>query len=264
MTDSHYLLENAAPESARRFTSLERLFDPVTMRHLDSLGVDRGWQCLEVGAGGGSIASWLSDRVGPGGSVLATDIDPPVRLASQPANVEVRQHDIGRDPLPEKTFDLVHARLVLVHVPAREQALARIVAALKPGGWLLIDDFDPALIPMCPESRNEKDELINKVRRAFLTLLESRGADCEYGRKLPRLLAEAGLTHVQADGHIAIGGAGSPVAELMRANIEQTQAGLVGTGLVTRHELERYYEFLDDAEVRMMMSPLISARGRRP
>ncbi|HEY0530993.1 MAG TPA: class I SAM-dependent methyltransferase [Actinoplanes sp.] len=49
---------------------------------------------------------------------------------------EVRRHDVAADPPPEPgTFDLVHARLVLVHVPDRARALATMAAALRPGGW---------------------------------------------------------------------------------------------------------------------------------
>jgi ubiquinone/menaquinone biosynthesis C-methylase UbiE len=54
---------------------LEELFDPVTVRRLERVGVAPGWQALEVGAGRGSIASWLADRVGEEGRVVATDID---------------------------------------------------------------------------------------------------------------------------------------------------------------------------------------------
>jgi ubiquinone/menaquinone biosynthesis C-methylase UbiE len=95
--------------------------------------VAEGWHCLEVGAGGGSIATWLCDRVGAAGHVVATDIDPRFLDAVGSPNLEVRRHDIASDPLPEAAFDLVHTRLVLVHLPEREAALRRIVRALKPG-----------------------------------------------------------------------------------------------------------------------------------
>jgi SAM-dependent methyltransferase len=57
----------------------------------------------------------------------------------------VRRHDIATDPLPEATFDLVHSHLVLVHLPEREKALARMIAALKPGGWLVDEEFDSSI-----------------------------------------------------------------------------------------------------------------------
>jgi ubiquinone/menaquinone biosynthesis C-methylase UbiE len=143
---SQYIFANAAEQARQRFQSLEELYDPRTVHFLEATGVGPGWRCLEVGAGGGSIAAWLADRVGSSGHVLVTDIDPRHLDALAEAgwpNVEVQRHDVGQDPLPAATFDLVHARLVLIHVPQREAALARLVAALKPGGWIVVEDFDP-------------------------------------------------------------------------------------------------------------------------
>ena len=127
MSDSGYLFDNAALEAEARFGALASLFDPVTFRHLDSLGVREGWSCLEIGAGGGSVASWLATRVGESGNVLATDLDTQwLERRLLPPNVEVRRHSIGADPLPEAHFDLVHERLVLLHLRERIAALRRV------------------------------------------------------------------------------------------------------------------------------------------
>ena len=73
-----------------------------------------------------------------------------VAAAAGPASpqVEVRAHDAAHDPPPGGQFDLVHARLVLVHIPDREKALASLVSVLRPGGWLFVEDADPALQPL--------------------------------------------------------------------------------------------------------------------
>jgi hypothetical protein len=73
---STYLFDNAAPQASQRFASLETLYDPWTIRHLETTGIGPGWQCWEIGAGSGSIAAWLAERYGPTGHVLVTDIDP--------------------------------------------------------------------------------------------------------------------------------------------------------------------------------------------
>src|SRR6185369_6987501 len=140
-----YLLDNARAEAGERFVWLAELFDGVTRGHFDRLGVRAGWRCWEVGAGGPSIPEALATAVGPTGYVLATDIDP--AWLDPHGGYEVRRHDIAADP-PPATFDLVHARLVLVHVPDRAQALATMVAALRPGGWLLVEDADTELQPL--------------------------------------------------------------------------------------------------------------------
>src|SRR5262245_66684762 len=113
----------------------------------------------------------MADRVGPSGTILVTDIDPRFIEARQRyANAELRRHDIGTDPLPEQAFDLIHARLVLQHVPQRHKALARLVAALKPRGWLVIEEFDGRLvdraIPLADASVAERFRKMGQIGRA--------------------------------------------------------------------------------------------------
>lgn len=144
---SEYIFDNAAPETRARFAALPLIFDPGTIRHLEARGFGPGWKCLEVGAGGGSIAKWLAESVGASGHVLATDIDTRFLETLRMPNLEIRQHNIASDPLPEKTFDLAHARLVLSHLPERRQVLQRMIAALKPGGWIVIEDVDASFGP---------------------------------------------------------------------------------------------------------------------
>ena len=80
MGEPEYLLTNAREETVVRFDALEETFDELTTRHLGRIGVEPGWRCLELGAGGGSIAVWLATQVGPAGRVVATDIDAPAKL----------------------------------------------------------------------------------------------------------------------------------------------------------------------------------------
>src|SRR5205814_10599784 len=146
LTESPYLLDNRKDEAADRFEALAALYDPITAGHFVTIGVGAGWRCLEIGAGGGSVVRHLAARVGSSGRVLATDIEP--RFLEPLAgleNVDVARHDIVVDPLPEAAFDLIHARLVLVHVPERLTAIHRLLQALRPGGWLLIADGDGIL-----------------------------------------------------------------------------------------------------------------------
>ena len=122
-----YTLDNAWQHARRRLRMLEQCYDEATTRRLRALGVSPGWRCLEVGAGGGSIASWLCRRVGAAGPVLATDLDTRFPGAIEAPGLEVRRHDITTDALPDRAFDLVHARAVLEHLPlpARARALVR-------------------------------------------------------------------------------------------------------------------------------------------
>jgi len=80
-TGSPYLLDNAGADAPVRLSALASMFDATTQRHLLDRGVGPGWHCLEVGGGGGSIASWLANPIQPDGRVMATDLD--TRFQSQ-------------------------------------------------------------------------------------------------------------------------------------------------------------------------------------
>lgn len=115
---------------------------------------------------------------GAGGRVLATGIDVSWAETAAIAGVEELRHDVARDEPPAGPFDLVHARLVLVHAAERETALRTMVRALRPGGWLLVEDADPALQPLiCPDEYGPGRELANRLRTGFRQLLRQRGAD---------------------------------------------------------------------------------------
>jgi SAM-dependent methyltransferase len=263
MTDQDgYLLDNRQAEAGTRFDALATLFDPWTFRHIDDLGIAPGWRCWEVGAGGPSVPRWLGARVGPTGRVLATDIDVAwTRSAASPV-VEVREHDVARDAPPAEAFDLVHARLVLVHLADRAAALRSMVEVLKPGGWLFVEDADPALQPLiCPDEYGPEQRLANRLRSGFRTLLAQRGADLGYGRKLPRLLRAAGLAGVQADAFFPIT---SPACNILEAaTVNQVRAGLVGQGLATDEEIDRHLASVEAGRLDLATSPMISARGRK-
>jgi SAM-dependent methyltransferase len=260
---SGYLFDNRASQAGQRFDSLAELFNPVTFRHLDALGIAAGWHCWEVGVGGPSVPEWLSSRVGPSGHVLATDIDVTWTQRLAGGNVEVLQHDVAADDAPQGGFDLVHARLVLIHVPKREVALERMARALRPGGWLLMEDFDPAMQPLaCVDVVGIEQRRANKVRAGVRALLAQRGADLELGRRLPRLLREAGLVEVAADAFMPL--ALTAGSELERANVNQVREGLIAGGHVTVEEIDAHLQAVEAGRLDLSTAPLISAWGRRP
>jgi SAM-dependent methyltransferase len=258
--DHRYLLDNAQAEAGERFVALAELFDGVTRGHFDRLGVGPGWRCWEVGAGGRSIPEALAAAVGPTGYVLATDINP--AWLDPHGTYEVRRHDIVADP-PPGTFDLVHARLVLVHVPDRARALATMVAALRPGGWLLVEDADTELQPLvCLDESGPAQRRANRLRRAFRELMTRRGADLRYGRTLPRTLREAGLVDVAAAGSFPVGGAVCDRLEI--ATMRQVRAELVAARLADEAEIDAHVAAVGAGELDLTLAPLISAWGRRP
>ena len=258
---SAYLLDNAGRETSRRFDALSALYDGDTIRHLENRGISEGWSCLEVGGGSGSIAAWLARRVGSTGSVLVTDLDPRYLQFFGAQNVEVRRHNIVTDPLPEAAFDLIHARLVLMHVTEREQVLARLVTALKPGGWLVDEEYDSA--SLLPDPVLNPCEVFLEAQRALMRLFDDRGVGRRWGRMLFGRLRSLGLVDVDAEARISTWHCGSTGALMMRANFEQLREVLIDGGYISRQEFDRDIARLDDPSF-MMPSPILwTAWGRR-
>jgi hypothetical protein len=73
-------------------------------------------------------------------------------------------------------------------VPDRDQALRRMIESLKPGGWLLIEDFDAHWLAPMAMSESAEIALADKVMRAFRLVLEQSGVDLGYGRRCSSLL----------------------------------------------------------------------------
>lgn len=261
--DNAYLLDNQQAEAGIRFDALSMLFNPSTFRHISNLGIRQGWRCWEVGAGSPSVPRWLAERVGSSGRVLATDINVSWTQEAADSVIEVRRHDVARDEPPMEIFDLVHARLVLVHVVDRNKALRSMIEVLRPGGWLLLEDADPALQPLiCPDEYGPEQQLANKLRSGFRRMLAEHGADLSYGRKLPRLLREAGLINVEADAFFPIT---SPACNLLEtATINQIREGLITRGYATVEEINRHLINIAAGHLDLGTSPMVSAWGHRP
>lgn len=260
--DQRYLLDNQQAEAGTRFDAMSELFDPVTFRHLAAVGVAPGWACWEVGAGSASVPRWLAAQVGPSGRVLATDIDT-AWMPVVDAGFETLRHEAGVDEVPAGPFDLVHARLLLVHLPRRAEVLASLVGALRPGGWLVIEDADPALQPLvCLDEHGPAQQLANRVQAGFRTLLAARGAELAFGRTLPRLLREAGLAEVRADAFFPVS---SPACQALQlATVRQVRDGLVAAGLASESEIEQHLSEVASGALDLATAPLISAWGRKP
>ena len=247
-----YVFDNAAPQAASRLAVLAEVFDPGTIRHLAARGVGPGWRCLEVGGGLGSITRWLSGRVGAQGRVLTTDIDTRHLQAMRTSNVDVREHDVLVDSLPEGSFDLAYARLVLEHLVDPDAAIARMIAALKPGGWLLVEDFE--ILP---------DDAISKTAAVMRQVTAAAGVHQRLGRSLGRRLRGHGLTDVDTEGRVFVWRGGSRGAALSRLNVEQLRAAVLASGQLTVDELEADLATLDDDDFEMRSPILWTAWGQR-
>jgi SAM-dependent methyltransferase len=257
---SGYLFDNASRTERRRLEAIERSWDDGTVRVLERLGVRAGWRCLEVGAGAGSIARWLADRVRPHGSVLATDIDTRLLAQLHRPGLEVLRHDVVADELPTSEFDLVHARMVLQHLPERERALERMAAALRPGGWLLVEDSDwSTLLVSVPDSRD-----LAVLKHALRRVMSEAGFDPRCGLAHHVRLRALGLCDVGAEGRVRVVAGPGPVTDWYRLWVAGLQERLLASGLVNGREIEQAVAKLEDPSRTWMSQTLVATWGRAP
>lgn len=140
MAQSAYVFHRVEDQrEVERLRTIEQVFDPASRRRLLGTGLQTGWRCLEVGPGAGSIMTWMGEVVGPTGQVMAVDLATKFLTDSRPSNIDVQQMDIRSASLPPASFDMVHARYVLIHLPDYEVALTKMLDCLKPGGWLVLE-----------------------------------------------------------------------------------------------------------------------------
>ncbi len=270
--DQTYIRDQVWTSERERLRALEEMFDESTARRLAEVGVAPGWRCLEVGCGGGTVARWLAERVGRDGHVVATDVDPRFMANDGLDNLEVRRHDIASDPLEEGAYDLVHARAVLEHVAGREQALARMVAAIKPGGWVVVEagHLGGAMhqAQMQYVYPSEQAALVERVMGTLLGLMATVGFDGGFGPRLPDALLAAGLVNVGAELHgpLTWGGErnwGYLSARGALAN-ELVRTRVLDAGLLTEEELGRFVALTADSTFAALWVPMVTAWGQRP
>jgi SAM-dependent methyltransferase len=251
---STYLL---GTEERRRLELLEECLDPMTARSLDAIGIERGWRCLELGGGGGSVTRMLCERVGPGGRVTAVDLDTRFLDELTEDNLDVRCCDVVADGLPGDGYDFVHARLLLMHLANREKFVDEMVSVLRPGGWLLVEDMD--VYPLETLAEGAFAEVWGAVVRAF----EAAGACPTMGRQIPPLFDRAGLEAVAPVCEVPIFRGDSHWAGLITASVEQLRPVLLSRD-VDEEQLTALSRSFDDPTQWFAGFAMYPVRGRMP
>lgn len=231
-----YVFATPDPERERqRLLAVQDEFDAASFACLERLGVQRDWACLEIGCGAGSVLRWLAERTE---HAVGLDLEPRL-VGDVPANVEVRQADVATADLGEEDFDLAHARFVFIHVRQRDAALAKVLRALKPGGWLLREepDFSPA---RAASDDSEDVAVIAKIYEATRRMYLQTGGDPFLGRRLAGWLQGHGLHIAGAEARASLWQGGSHRGRLRRQAVEHLWPRLLDTGEVTEADLQRF------------------------
>jgi len=246
MSTSQYVFTEAQhSQELERLQAIEQVFDPASRKRIQSTGIETNWRCLEVGAGAGSITEWMAGVVGESGKVVAVDLDTRFVANIKSSNVEVLEADIRHLPLENHSFDLVHARYVLIHIPDFQVALSRMVDLVKPGGWIVIEEPDFAAARAIA-GEEAACQSVNRVNRAILQMFSARGMDYSLGVKLPVILQGCGLQQLSVDNDTPLSKGGSEIATIMKMSTVQLAEKYVATGEATQEDIEKYCLFADD------------------
>jgi SAM-dependent methyltransferase len=262
-----YALDNASSHGAAHLGGLSGLLDGFTQDRIAESSRLAGARCLEIGAGNGSVALWLADRVGPGGSVTAVDLD----VSHIPAHerLTVARLDLLREPPPDGPFDLIHGRCVMTHLPNRATLLPALCERLAPGGTILIEDFDPfgieraAHLLHAPEAPADLARLWSEYVHLRQRLFHESGTEKGFITRIPSLLLAAGFDDVQAVTWCRSWRGGEPGSWHARATLEQFRPRLIEHGFPA-DAVDTLVRALDDPEFHSAGRPLCSVSGRAP
>jgi SAM-dependent methyltransferase len=193
-----YILATGGKE-VERLRLLQEVYGPNSEALLRRAGLREGLRVVEIGCGSGNVACWLAQQVGASGSVVGIDNSPDqIDQARAQAkarginNVDFQVGDANSLALPEGTFDLAYARLILMHLARPGEALKRMRRLVRPGGHVACEEMDLSCWICDPPS-----DLVRRFYELNVTLGERHGGHFRLGPSLPRLFLEAGFANPQ-------------------------------------------------------------------
>lgn len=237
---------------------------------LDEIGLQPGARVLEIGCGPRGCLDLLSARVGPYGSVVGVERSAEaVAIAREFAaerglrNVDVLHGDGQSTNLPNGSFDLVTARLVLVNVPSPEAIISEAVALTRPGGSVAFHEVDWAAMICDPPS-----EAWTRLIDLFVIYTERNGMDLFIGRKLPRLLRNAGLLDIRTKAIVHVHTPEDPRRTLVLDFAENLRERLLAQNFITEPEFRDLKEtvrlHVASRDTLIVYGPYFQVWGRKP
>ncbi|MEV8533768.1 methyltransferase [Streptomyces sp. NPDC051211] len=247
------------PSEPARLRALTDALDPDTFRRLDAVGPAADARVLEVGAGTGTVAAWLAARC-PQGRITATDLDTGHLPPGLPGHVRALRHDVTRDPFPSESFDLIHARCVLLHLPQRERVVERMRDWLAPGGTLLLEDvvhFPHTGLPV-------GDPIRRSVEGTCALLADSYGMEPDWGLRAPDVLHRNGYEDITAEMVLPAFRSTAAVSEFWYRTTAALAPRLRESGSMTEAEIDAALAALRDPERVAFPLGVLAVRARKP
>ncbi len=262
----YVMSSNAEQAEFDRLVALERCLDPHSQRVLTPALPGPDGRCLEVGGGAGSVARWLGERLGPDGQLTVVDVDCRfLRAAGIGPEVAVVEGDITTVALD--VYELVHCRSVLVHLPERHRVLERLVEAVAPGGWLVVEEpafvFDADLVASVSTDAATAGTLGHLMNQLFT----AAGMDVVgFPLRLPLGLKALGLEDPVVETFVpwSAGGASEGWHAVAKATTAHLGPLAVQAGLADAALLERAWGLYEDPDAVILGPLMVSVRARRP
>jgi ubiquinone/menaquinone biosynthesis C-methylase UbiE len=212
---------------------------PEAAALLGRIALAPGQAAIDLGCGPSGILDLLSAAVSPSGRVVGLDADPrhaamAARHARQLglANVEVVSADARHTGLPPGSFDLVHARTLLVTIPEPGQVVAEMIRLARPGGWIASQEPD-CEYSLCYPPIPAWDRL----HELFLTAFARSGANPLIGRQVTELYREAGLSEIKLVSYAPAYPAGHSRCTLLPDLVRSMRPMILQLGLSDEQEL---------------------------
>lgn len=188
---SHYV-HGTDPEEQHRLSQLNELLNDGSLRELALQG---GEHILDLGCGTGQLTRRMAAAAGRRGRVVGIDRSPEQleqarRLSVDAEPIEYRVGDVTALELTEHewgSFDVAHTRFLLEHLPDPLSVVRTMMRAVKPGGRIVIEDEDHAILRLWPEP-----EGFVHVWEAYIESYRRAGNDPQIGLRLIELLRQAG------------------------------------------------------------------------
>jgi SAM-dependent methyltransferase len=264
-----YALGSSLGESARLRRQAEELAADSTAL-LDWVGLRPGDSAIDLGCGPRGILDLLAERVGPAGRVVGLDADPAhtamaAEFASRRAlnGVEIITADARSSGLPSGSFDLVHARTLLINVPEPTDVAAEMVRLARPGGWVASMEPDTEHVLCYPPH-----PAFDRICEIFAVAFSRNGADPAIGRQVPEILRRAGLADVEVAVKAQLYPHGHSRRTIRPDLVRSMRAQVVEMGLASPAELDELdaavRAHLDDPHTIAVFGLLFMTWGRKP
>jgi SAM-dependent methyltransferase len=264
-----YALGSSHGESVRLQRQADELAaDSATL--LDRVGLRPRQSAIDLGCGPRGILDLLAGRVSPEGRVVGLDADPAhTAMAAEFATgrglsgVEIITADARRTGLPSGSFDLVHARTLLVNVPEPARVVAEMARLTRPGGWVVSMEPDSEYAMCYPPH-----PAFTRLCEIFPLVFGRNGADHTIGRRVPELLRQVGLEDVGVEARVQM----YPPGNTRRTNrlelVRSMRPQILEMGLIGEAELDELdaaaRAHLDDPHTVAVFGLLFLAWGRKP